>query len=68
MRHKWVKQSDIKHTGMPTHFVWLCCVCGCQKVVGNYRFATPHYERSGQVFDHYIECIDEKAEKLKTID
>lgn len=49
-------------------FVWKCKVCGCEKTLGNYRFAEPDYERNGQIYTHYIECIDYKAEDLKTID
>lgn len=67
MRHTWQKLPDVESFGH-RHFKWLCKVCGCEKLLGNYKFATPRYDRNGQLYDRYIECIDEEAEKLKTID
>lgn len=67
MRHTWEKQPDEDQISGWMK-IWVCKVCGCKKILGNYKFAQPHYQRSNQMFDNYIECIDEKAEKLKTID
>lgn len=68
MKHKWLKQPDIKRLGMPSFKIWICAVCGCEKSQGNWRFSEARYDRSGQSYDHYIECYDDEAEKLKTID
>lgn len=68
LKHKWTR---IKDDYMPTVGIikqWTCDVCGCLKTLGNYKFAEPDYIRSGQVYTHYIECIDMDKENLKTID
>lgn len=68
MKHKWTKLPNDVQVGMPVHFQWQCKTCGATKTLGNYKFATPSYERSSQTYDHYIECYDDELEKLKTID
>lgn len=68
MKHKWDKKPDRFFDGIGMFKVWRCRVCGCVKHLLNQRFAEPTYTRSRQNFDRYIECIDEEAEKLKTID
>lgn len=68
MNHKWEKLPDKVHVGIGTFGVWKCKTCGCIKSLGRYKFATPDYERNGQLYDYYIECIDYEAENLKTID
>lgn len=68
MRHTWKKQPDKHHVEIGNFKVWICKVCGCEKSLGNYKFAKPHYERNGQMYDYYIDCFDMEAENLKTID
>lgn len=68
MKHKWDKLPDHCKNGVGYFKVWKCRVCGCIKELLNQRFAEADYERNGQIYSHYIECIDEEAEKLKTID
>lgn len=69
MKHTWQKQPDqLMCADTIKVKVWLCKVCGCIKTLGYYKFAEPDYDRNGQMYSHYIECVDEKAEMLKTID
>jgi hypothetical protein len=67
MRHNWsVKPNEqIAHIW---HKVWVCKICGCKKTQGCYKFAEPDYERNGQLYSHYIGCIDYEMEDNKTID
>lgn len=67
MKHKWQRQSDQVVAGI-SHKIWLCSVCGCKKALGNYKFAEPDYNRNGQMYNHYVECIDYDLENSKTID
>lgn len=67
MNHTWEKQPDKEYVFAKTKH-WICKVCGCEKFLGYYKFATPNYQRSGINFDGYVECYDEAAEMLKTID
>ena len=67
MKHKWDKQPDKQIHGI-WYGVSICKVCGCEKSLGKYKFAERDYERNGQLYSHYIECIDEEFEKTKTID
>jgi hypothetical protein len=69
MNHTWQKQpDDTICAGTIRVKVWICKVCGCVKTLGYYKFSEPDYSRNGQIYTRYIECIDEKAEMLKTID
>lgn len=68
MKHKWIKHPDFKIDGIGWFSKWMCSICGCEKTLGKYKFAEPDFDRNGQLYSHYIECVDEKAEMLKTID
>lgn len=37
---------------------WNCVKCGCKKILGNYKFATPDYIRSGQITDYRPDCVN----------
>jgi hypothetical protein len=67
MKHTWTKQPDQKIAGI-THLVWVCKRCGAEKTQGNYKFSEPDYHRNGQIYSHYVECIDYELENSKTID
>lgn len=67
MKHNWTKQPD-KQTLACKVKVWICKVCGCEKTLGYYKFAEPDYDRNGQHYSHYVECINYELEDLKTID
>lgn len=68
MKHKWnVPVLGEIFPGMKGK-TWICKVCGCKKILGNYKFAEPTYERSSQIYDHYVECFDMELENEKTID
>ena len=64
MKHKWEKLANDGDGNKQ----WKCKTCGCLKVLGNYKFAQPDYERSGQMYSEYVECIDWELENSKTID
>ncbi|MDR3551257.1 MAG: hypothetical protein P4L31_07630 [Candidatus Babeliales bacterium] len=68
MKHKWEKPTSEEIFPGCKGKKWICKVCGAVKHLANKRFAEPQYVRSHQIFDHYIECIDEAFEKTKTID
>lgn len=68
MKHKWNKQPDKVITGVGKFKMWVCKTCGCEKSLGYYRFAEPDFDRNGQLYTHYIDCVDIEAENLKTID
>lgn len=67
MRHKWIKNSDLKG-------VYICKVCGCKRYMSfqNYKgkvFKNYIWERSGHILHlNSPECIDWKLENAKTID
>ncbi|MDB5144205.1 MAG: hypothetical protein JWQ66_2918 [Mucilaginibacter sp.] len=67
MKHKWTKMPDQNMT-FGNVKVWLCSVCRCKKTLVYGKYQEPDYERNGQLYTHYIECIDYEAEALKTID
>lgn len=68
MNHKWEVQSGISKIGIGYFKIWICKVCKCKKELLNQRFAEADYIRNGQIYDHYIECIDYELENSKTID
>lgn len=67
MNHSWDKQSDM-NTISGNVKCWICRICRCKKTLAYYKFAEPDYQRNGQLYSHYIECVDIEAENLKTID
>lgn len=68
MKHKWERIEDDCMHPVGTIKQWRCKVCGCIKALANHRFAEPDYIRNGQMYTHYIECIDYELEDSKTID
>lgn len=53
-KHRWIKQPNDDEFNKR----WLCEKCGCKKILGNYKFATPQFNRSGQSTDYRPECVD----------
>lgn len=68
LNHKWTRIEDDYMPSVGKIKKWKCNVCSCIKSVGCYKYATPDFERNGQLYTDYIECIDYAAEDLKTID
>lgn len=53
-KHKWNKQPNDDSGNK----IWVCSKCGCKKILGNYKFASPDYCRSGQIMDYRPDCTN----------
>ena len=65
--HKWDRLPITKEIGVGFVKHWICTKCKCEKHLGVYKFATPDYCRSGQVYTQYApECVEmgRKSEQL----
>jgi len=67
--HKWKRVPDTKEIGIGTIKHWVCVKCKCEKHLGVYKFATPDYSRSGQIYSQYTpNCVDMDRRSQQTID
>lgn len=63
-KHSWERLADTEYKTKN----WKCSKCGCHKSLGNYKFATPSYERSGINTQDRPSCVDMSRRVEFTVD